>query len=50
MLVTGNLEPDDIYIVPLWVHVAQTSKLVIIWHLLRTEGPGQSSAGLGCCI
>lgn len=35
MLVTGNLESDDIYIVPLWVHLAQISKLVLIWHLLR---------------
>lgn len=50
MLVTGNLESDDIYIVPLWVHLAQISKLVIIWLLLRTEGSGQSSAGLSCCI
>lgn len=48
MLVTGNLESDDIYIVPLWVHLAQISELMMIWHW--TEGSGQSSAGLSCCI
>lgn len=39
MLVTGNLESDDIYIVPLWRHLAQISELVTIWHL-KTEGSG----------
>lgn len=32
MLVTGNLESDDIYFVPLWRHLAQISELVTIWH------------------
>lgn len=37
MLVTGNLESDDICIVPLWRHLAQIGELVTIWRL-KTEG------------